>query len=97
MSKWGSWLVASYLSCIPVQLMSAAIHLSFDNRQVHEHLQLQETLQDVEEESVQLRRNIARRSPALGTPEAVIEPERTSQVEVIQILLCNKINDGPTL
>ena len=77
--------------------MSAAIHLSFDNRQVHEYLQLQETLQDVEEESVQLRRNIARKSPALGTPEAVIEPERTSQVEVIQILLCNKINDGPTL
>ena len=75
--------------------MSAAIHLSFDNRQVHEHLQLQETLQ--EEESVQLRRNIARKGPALGTPEAVIEPERTSQVEVMQTLLCNKINDGPTL
>ena len=36
--RWGAWLVASYLSCLPVQLISAAVHISFDSHQV-EHPQ----------------------------------------------------------
>ena len=36
--RWGAWLVASYLSCLPVQLISAAVHISFDNQQVEHYI-----------------------------------------------------------
>jgi len=68
--RWGSWLVASYLSCLPVQLISAAVHISFDSHQ------------EVAEESVQLRRNIDRDGQALARvkPKAAVGSERASQV-----------------
>ena len=34
LSKWGAWLAASYISCLPVQLVSSALYLSFDDHQV---------------------------------------------------------------
>jgi len=62
LTRWGSWLVASYLSCLPVQLISAAVHISFDNQQ------------EVDEEIVQLRRNTSRdvQGHAMLKPEAEV-------------------------
>jgi len=69
LSKWGAWLAASYISCLPVQLVSSALYLSFDDHQ------------EVDEESVQLRRNLFKDGQVHATmkSEAVVGSERTSQ------------------
>jgi len=69
LSKWGVWLAASYLSCLPVQLVSSALHLSFDQQQ------------DKDEERVQLRRHMNRdgKGRAIAKVEEMVGQERASQ------------------
>jgi len=67
LTRWGAWLVASYFSCLPVQLISAAVHISFDSSQ------------EVDEEGVQLRRHMDREGGVKVKPEAAMGSERASQ------------------
>merc|ERR1719432_427343 len=69
LSTWGAWLAVSYISCLPVQLVSSALYLSFDDHQ------------EVDEESVQLRRNLFKDGQVHATmkSESVVGSERTSQ------------------
>jgi len=67
--RWGAWLSASYISCLPVQLISAAVHISFDSSQ------------EEDEEGVQLRRHMDREGQGVAKvkPEAAVGSERASQ------------------
>lgn len=69
LSKWGAWLGASYISCLPVQLVSSALYLSFDDHQ------------EADEEIVQLRRHMDRggQCHAMVKSEALAGSERASQ------------------
>ena len=49
LSKWGAWLAASYISCLPVQLVSSALYLSFDDHQVKIQVLLSEISQWLDE------------------------------------------------
>jgi len=68
--KWGVWLASSLVACLPVQIMSAAIHLAFDKNK------------ELELERVQLRKHTVEGEGGAIRKQEEAEQSRLSSKEL---------------